>query len=49
MTTHINRESLLGEFPFHHVTPIELIDLLETPQNRIENNFQGYLYQSSTK
>ncbi len=51
MTTHNIRESLLGELPFHDVTPIELIDLLETPQYRIKcclenNNFQGYFYQS---
>ncbi len=50
MTTYINRESLLDELSFHHVTPIMLNDLLEIPQNRSKychenNNFQGYLYQ----
>ncbi len=47
MSTINDSKSTLGELPFFHVTPIELFDAHETPQNRIkcylENN---NLYQS---
>ncbi len=51
MSTINDSKSTLGELSFFHVTPIELFDALETPQNRIKcylenNNFQRYLYQS---
>ncbi len=53
MTTnnHDNIQVTLDELPFYQVTPIELYEILETPENKIKcclenNNFQSYLYQT---